>query len=146
MSAIGTALRSFALDNEYLADQLGPRLRPVHLEQGDEDEAVSATYLTISDTPDECLTGEVGHTQSRIQYDVYANDEQLAERVARRLRQRILLAFGELTADDDETIYCTGISTASGIRDLSALTPDDGGPDWKHRISFDLYVGYNPVE
>lgn len=148
MSQIGIALRRFALENEYLAEQLGERLRPVHLEQGDEDAIVAATYVAISAVPDESLEDDCGHTQDRIQFDVYSNDEALGERVAQRLRLRLLKAYGTLVIEDADTpttIYCTGVSTAGGVRDLSALQPDDGSGDWKHRISFDMAVGYNPA-
>ena len=141
--SITTALRTYALADESLSDQLGERFRPVHLEQGDDDAAIAVTYQTISNTPDEGLTEDSDHETNRIQFDVYSDDEALAGTVAKKLRQRLRSAHGSLDVDGEAVVFCTGCSTGSGIRDLSALAPIDGSANWKHRLSFDMMVSFN---
>jgi hypothetical protein len=139
---IGTALRLWALADPQLAADLGERLRPDHLEHGDELANVAAIYSTISETPGEGLVDDTEHSEERIQFDIFGTNSTTVRQVAKKLRKRLRLAIGSLPAGD-QSVYCTGVSTAGGIRDLSPMQPIDGGAIWKHRRSFDVFVGFS---
>lgn len=145
MSEATTALRLFALEDPILAGQLGDRIRPMNLAQLDV--MPCATYETISSVPDEALDGDMEHTTDRVQFDVYANDADVARATARRLRAIMLDAYGILPTDvtpQPPVVVITGVSTASGLRDYPPESPVDGGDRWRYRSSFDLLVSFNP--
>lgn len=145
MSAIGVALRLFAIADASIEETIGVRLRPIHDAQGDI--LPRATYQHISSLPDECLHGDGGHTHDRIQYNVFDTDNENAHRIAKRLRAVLLDAFGTLPIDTQPTpatLYVTGVATAGGVRDAASVAPTDASDDWLHGATFDLMVSYNP--
>lgn len=144
---IGTALRLYATADADVAAAIGDRLTPGHQPQGEQ--APAATYQTITGTPAEHLGGDAGHTTDRIQFDVYGEDPDVVSAAAKKIRKRLLTAFGSLPADETdtpETLYVTGVTTAGGVRNPSTTSPTDASDRWLHRASFDLEVGYNPPE
>ncbi|TWU67307.1 hypothetical protein V7x_28810 [Crateriforma conspicua] len=147
MSQIGSALRTFALSSSAIDDAIGDRMSPGHRPQGEPGDGAAVTYQIITSTPDESLTGDARHETARIQFDVYDNDEDNADAVARQLRLRLLQAFGTLPvsdADDAAELFVTGVSTAGGVRHSSNQAPIDASDDWLYRVGFDLTVSFNP--
>lgn len=143
MSQAATALRLYALADLIISGQLSDRFRPSVAAQ--RDLLPYATYQTISSLPDEALDGDVGHQNDRIQFDVLAASHDQAHAIARRLRGRMMDAYGRMPFDDTAArVIITGMETAGGIRDMPADSPVDGSDNWQYHTSFDLFVSFNP--
>ena len=144
--SIGTALTIYALADADIADAIADRMSPQFRPQ--DTATPAATCQVITSSPDEALDGDIGHQTDRIQFDLYGDDSDELDRIARRLRLRLLTASGDLPIDETDTpatLWVTGVSTAGGIRQASTSNPLDASDSWQFRVSFDLHVSYHPA-
>jgi len=134
MATLTSDLRSYLLAFAPISAIVGPRIRPRKLEQGETLPAIRINLITGQHEQNLAAKSTLAH--STVQIDCYAATSEAADDLAELVYQRLQGHRGTLS-----TVYASGISAASNIRQFEEPV-DDGGATWRYGSSRDYVVSY----
>lgn len=136
MADIGEALTQYLLTRPAITDQVGQRIGPDALDQGEQLPAI--VYFVIDDVSNEDLSGAaVGVAHTRVQIEAWASTRKAANALQELIRKAPLQGFRGLMSG----VFVNGVSRAGGVRDTHDK-PTNGSSRHRYCRSADYIISH----